>query len=258
MKSLKTLVLPIVCIVLCVTAIITSTVFTTPAVIETYESKQVYYDEIDENYDFFEFSRKCGWIMEIVYKFTPSVRNLQIAQLTYSIHTYLQGTYYGQTAPKGYLENCLKYSKILYDSEYNPNEENYFAVAVGYDNTKHWKLTNSVEYLKSLYLNGEIDEMKRVADESFALFNAENPYYALSIKDFFYLVYSDTKDESLRQWVLEKEAYFDNAMRQSDKYNSEKFYSVYNSRYTNPDYESYVLDKWPEHQTEYIEKLKDD
>ncbi len=256
MKSLKTLVLPIVCIVLCVTAIITATVFTTPMVIETYESKQVYYDEIDGNYDFFEFSRKCGWIMEIIYKYTPSVRNLQIAQLVYGIHTYLQGTYYGQTAPKGYLEKNLKFSKLLYESEYDPNAENFFAVAVGKDNNVHWKLTTSVEYLESLYLNGEIDEMKRVADEVFALFDAEDIYYAMTVKEFFYLVYSDTKDESLKAWVLEKETFFDDAMKAAGK--SEKFYSVYDSHYTNPDYKSYVFDKWPEHESDYINKLRDD
>lgn len=240
--------IPLIIIAVCLCLIVVVTVFTTPVVYIIYENTYTYEDgETEVPYNF-EANRKIGWITETVYKTRPTLYNLQIVDGMYNMRHYLRAVYYGNETPEGYVEKSLKYSKLLYETEYDANTKSYYAIPVGVDTKDYWKIQTSYDYMLALYVHGDIDEMKRVCDETITLMqqntDGKHYFFANNFKDLFYLILAESKDEALKAWVLEKEIQINDYMRQSGK--MEKFFTKYDSLYTNPDYDAYMTDNWPE------------
>jgi len=254
-KNKKRVALPLIIIALALCAIVAVTIFTTPVLYIIYENTYTYEDgETDIPYDF-RANKKLGWITEIVYKSHPSLYNLQIVESMYDINYYLRGVYYGFEAPKDYVEKSLKYSKLMYETEYDEKANSYYAVPVGVVNKDYWKINTSFHYMIALYVHGDIDEMKKVCEETVALtLKADDNahyYYAYSFKDLFYLIMSDSKDETLKAWTLEKEKQINDYVKSTGK--MELFYLKYDNIYTNPNYDDYIKYNWEENSPGYYD-----
>ena len=248
-KKKKRVIIPIVAILLTLCAIAAVTLFTTPLAYIIHSSIYTYDDGETEIPDYFDFASKWGRAMENSYKLHPTLYNLDIVADTYNIHAYIEGTYHGQQPPKDYLEKSVKYLKLRHEYAYT-GQETLYAIPVGVNNETYWKIWTTFDYAVALYVSGNTEEMKKVCEETIKLIDAENYIKANSFKDVFYLILADSKDESLRNWALEKEAYFDNFFKENGKF--EEFYKHYDSWFTNPDYDKYINDKWPEYAENYF------
>ena len=252
-KSKKRIALPLIVIAISLCAIVAICVFTTPLVYYLYEAKYTYADGETEAPSSFDMANKIGKICETVYKVHPSLDNLQRVYQCYSTgFVYFDGIYKGEQAPEGYLEKSLKYAKLRYETEFDEEaEKKYAAVPVAENYEKQWRISNGADYMTALYLNGKKDEAMRLYEKIASTINEkdmERPVYGV-FKSFFYLVYSDAKDDTQRNWVLEKEAVFDKNARQKESY--DKYFSKHDSLFTNPDYKTFISGEWPEFQDGY-------
>lgn len=252
-KAKKRILVPVICILLALCAVLAVTVYTTPVCYTLYEAFYTYSDNEKDIPKNFEMSRKIGSITESVYKSRPTIDNLLRVAHCYMTDWYIWGTYAGEEVPKGYLEKSLKYSKLKYEEEYKEEYVKKFeAVPVSDKNETLWKIQNGMEYAKALYLNGDFDEAKRVCEEMLGLLtklDASFPTFGL-FRSFFYLVYSDSKVESQKAWVLEKEKALDDFYKSAGEY--EKYFSQHDSFFTNPTYDEYASGNWPEYRDGFI------
>ncbi len=247
----KHIIIPIACGLLAIVLGLLIVFYTTPVSYEIHSEKfneiygatEVGQEFHPENADWFYMAKKCGKTMNIAYKINPSGNNLLACGDVYSVFNYKNGIYYSQTAPDDYLDYCVKYSKALYESPNSGAES--FAVPVGFDAEKNHKINYGIRYALALYLKGDIEASKGIAQESIDLIDADCWVTCLTFKDYFYYVYATSQDEALKAWILEKEAYLEQLARDTHKYDG--YFEKHESLYTNPDLDTVIRGGWPEY-----------
>ena len=162
---------------------------------------------------------------------------------------YKYGTYWNNTPPEDFTKYCVMYNKILYNSPYRDEWNNVIAVPVTSDRELNWKLDWGIKYAVALYLDGQIDESKKIIDECVALVGDKEEFavYYWSMKDYFYYVYSITDSQDMKNWIVEKENSIDKVCRGMEKY--KKFFLKNDCIYHNPPtVEDYMAGAWLEHE----------
>ncbi|MBE6828338.1 MAG: hypothetical protein E7514_07005 [Ruminococcaceae bacterium] len=245
MKNKKRFAIPLICIAAALCLIILITVFATPLSYYICEMRfaDKYTDVDTSQVDVFYTAKKCGKIMNLVYKINPSDRNLEVLQSIYSPKMCIYGMYYGQEVPKDYKEKCVYYSKIMYDTPYNEKTMTT-VVPVVPDVQKQWKIANGIEYATALYILGDTAESRNTAEEVISLIDDDTFVMALTIKDYFYYVYATTTDETLKAWVLDKENILTEKGRENEKFGA--YFRNHDKPYTNPDLDTYIKGPLPE------------
>ena len=250
--------LAVVAISLLVAIILTSVVllFTTPI------SAQFYSWKFDSKYavpgtednvvwsdiDWFYVTRKCGSLMNIVYKINPSVKNLDACSSVYSISHYKYGKYYNNEVPKDYLKNSIKYYEKLYNSEYRDKWNNEYAIPVVSDRQVQWKLGWGVDYAMALYADGQVEKSKEIINECLGLITEEYSVMYWTMKDYFYYAYTTTDDAALKDWIVEKENEINETCKSFEKYKD--YFKKHDSIYYNaPSFNDY-MEGWEEYETD--------
>ncbi len=246
------IVIPVTALVLALLIGVFVTVFTTPLsayLCESNDYTEYVKDDgtvVIETNDYFYTSKKVGKIMQTAYKLNPSQENLDALVMMYSAKLYIDGKHRGNTPPADYLKNCVKYQKIFYESEYN-EEEGMFAVGCGDMVALLHNVGKGVDYAKALYLDGQIDESKKIMEEVLGMITPDDNVALTLIKDYYYLVYSTTESVTLKQWVLEKEAQLEKFFKGNEKVAS--FIEKHGFMFSNPDFETYIdIAGWPDFQ----------
>ena len=254
----KYYIIPIVAIVLAVLTGLFISLFTTPVLAYITENNSPHAEiphsdgSITYEYDdWFYTVKKVGKIAQFAYKLNPSQENLENLAGLYNPNIYVSGTHNGNTPPKDFLKNSVKYQKLMVESKLSPGESTY---AVSVENGERIFITfNRVKYAMALYLDGQIEESKKEIldlaskiDNAFKKDGVETFSAYLSLRDYFYLVYSTTENVTVKKWVLDTEAEIEKQAAKSNRLS--EYIERQGYLFSNPDFESYVSFNWPETQ----------
>ncbi|MBO4339452.1 MAG: hypothetical protein J5877_06015 [Clostridia bacterium] len=262
--------IPVIAIILAFAAGILMTVLTTPVMGYIAENKsprtEIYHDDGSITYEYkdrFYTAKKVGKLMQTVYKLNPSQENLEMVSGIYSPFTYINGTYKGNTPPADFLKSMVKYQKLVYEKGYVEGDSTYI-VPSNTDIKQLVKLNDGIRYAQALYLNGQIEDSEQLVEHlineikensSWSRDNSFTGY--LSLRDYFYLVYSTAENVTVKKWVLDTEAEIEKQAIKSSKLS--EYIERHGYLFSNPDYESYVTNNWPEAQSgKYINNVPDE
>ncbi|MBE6836212.1 MAG: hypothetical protein E7515_08210 [Ruminococcaceae bacterium] len=267
-KIHKRNVLKVIAISLLIAFLLTSVVlvFTTPIVAKYYSYKfdKAYNMPTEEgeegidakDYDWFYVARKCGPLMNLVYKINPSLNNLDACHGVYSISELKYGLYYNKPVPKDYVKYCLKYSEKIYNSEYRDSYSNGLysitVVPVVPDQQTQWKIGWGIDYAQALFIDGQIEESKKIIEDCISLVGDKEDYAVMywTMKEYFYYVYASTDDQALKDWIVEKENAITKTCKGMKKFNN--FFIRHSEIYSNTESLDEFFDgQWAEYKDDY-------
>jgi tetratricopeptide (TPR) repeat protein len=243
-----------VCLLIAIVLTFVVLLFTTPLsaqiVSYRYDSKYSLPSD-DENYvdakdvDYFYAAKKCGPLMNLVYRINPSVINLDACRGVYDISSYQYGIYYKNTVPENYLKYSIKYYEILYTSQSREEWSHTIAIPVIPDYDVQWKIGWGIKLACALYADGQIESSKAIIDECLDMINEDYAVMYWTMKSYFYYAYASTDDAALKNWIVEKENGINEACRGMEKY--EKYFSEHDSIYYNPETLDDYFGGWDEY-----------
>lgn len=234
----KNIIIPAVCIVLSITAMLTMTLFSTSVLFFYSSSKNTYNHETDELAVF----RETHKVMETVVKFDPNSFNLYMAAFCFQPAKIGDGKYL-EICPD-YEEKSLEYArKFVEAAKKSENNNLYYSMTT--DEHEYQVAGATADYVTALWYAGKKDEAKKVMEDYVHTLTKDNIScaFAFDMEQTLFII-STTGNDTDREWLNEIEKYIVDFHNNSIDY-----------KHSTGDYGLVEINRWEIGENGHIERI---
>lgn len=198
----KSLIFPIIMLVLSMISGMFLLVFTTDFVFDFYANRE----------DIESLIKKAP-VLELSYKINPTVQTMYSLSEVYNAYHAVQFTgdeVKVEAVPDGFYEKCVRYQKLVYDYV---NSDSYKHLKTDSDPFApihpveyNEKVMVGKDYALALYMSNQKEEAKRIIGNIINDTDNENDKKYIWLRSYFYIVCEFEKDEDYLNWLEETES----------------------------------------------------
>lgn len=218
----KSIIIPVICLVLSLAAMLTVTLLATPVLYIYSMEKNTYNHETDELAVFKETHK----LMETVAKLDPSSYNLDWAAFCFQ-PAKIGNSKYLEIRPD-YEEKSLEYARKLVEAVKNSgNREIYYSMTT--DVHEYQVAAATADYVTALWYAGKKDEAKKVFEDYIHTLTRDNIScaFAFYMERTLFLI-STTGNDADREWLNNLEKYIVDFHNKSIEYkrSTDNYYTI--------------------------------
>ena len=235
----KNVIIPAICIALSLTAMLTMTVFTTPASI-VYSSSKNTYNHMTDYYTVFKETHR---IMEIVMKLDPSFFNSYYASVLCFNPQNIGDAKYLEIC-KDYEKKSLEYAEKHVDAaKKSGNVILYYSMTT--DEHEYQVAGATADYVTALWYAGKKDEAKKVMEDYVHTLTKDNIScaFAFEMEQTLFII-STTGNDADREWLNGIEQYIVDFHNDSIDY-----------KHSTGDYGLVEINRWEIGENGHIERI---
>lgn len=220
----KSIIIPVICLVLSVAAMLTMTLLSTPVLYFYSDAKNTYNHETDE----LEVFKETYKVMETVVKLDPNYSNSYMTSLFCFDCKKIGDSKYREIC-KDYDRKSLEYAEKLVETAKNSNAEILFLSWTS--DEKEDQIAGAIaNYANALWYSGKKDEAKKTLEDYIHTLTKDNIscVYAFSLSSATFRLISSTGNDADREWLNNIEKYIVELHNSSIEYkrSTGNYYSI--------------------------------
>ncbi|MBR2455050.1 MAG: hypothetical protein IKB36_03250 [Clostridia bacterium] len=172
-------------------------------------------------------------VSEFAYKISPCYSNLRALYDSYDCFRYYDPYEENSTvnmvkAPEDYYKKCIEYSKKMYEyhsanpEAYKSNQNSNPSFDVAYFSQEQALIDARINYMVSLYLDGQKEEAQRVVNEYVNNLPDNKSLCAIAIMPFSNTVHDLENNVDYQKWMVEVEKKITKAMNEANPESEDK------------------------------------